>query len=421
MGQLREIYSDFIRRWRYVRDPVSRELITASPDAIFHLVLAGDGIGLGEGLGGGDCDCATVALGAMLEATGFPVRIATTANVPSAGPMFGHVFIQAQVPNVGWITLDPVLHPKKKFGAVTNHSRIAYWDLDGRLIRARGNVRGLGQDDTSMSEYLPSVEDWQPVGFAGGDYETEGLPDEWSTVGPIGFGNAAGDYGIISGAALAGIGVEVNEEAWGPGLVGARTPMLEVSPDDYVYMSFCGRPYHGMIALGDTGEQYIFDDFSGWFKKIFKKIGRGVKKVARKVKRGIKKVLKKTKFGRWLIKVGGKIKKIAMKIVRPLVKFVGKWASKLAPIAAIIPGYGTAIAAGLAAAGKVCKLMQKFGVTTKGKKGKVRGIKLKNPKNFPAFQKALKSNAAQMKAWAAKNPKKFKAMLAKQKARCQKA
>lgn len=146
LGQLEQLYGDFIRRWRYVKDPVSRELVTAGPEAVWRLVLAGDGVGMGEGLGAGDCDCATVALGAECESIGFPVRIATTApRFSGPGPMFGHVFIQAAVPKIGWITLDPVLHPKKKFGATTKYSRIAIWDLQGRLQSARGNVRGLSR------------------------------------------------------------------------------------------------------------------------------------------------------------------------------------------------------------------------------------------------------------------------------------
>jgi hypothetical protein len=417
MGQLEALYDDFIKRWRYVRDPVSRELVTSGPEAVWRLVIAGDGVGMGEGLGAGDCDCATVAMGAMLEATGFPVRIATTADrFAGPGPLFGHVFIQAHVPQRGWVTLDPVLHPKKKFGAITNYSRIAIWDLDGRLHRARGNVRGLHGDDM-LGQDIPSVDQWQDVGFgyAGEEYET---PEDWSSVGPMGFGSYVGSMGMIDGAALAGIGVEVDEEDWG-GVMGARTPMLEVSPDDYLYMSFVGTPYQGMMAFGDDGELYTYDGSlgRGFFRRLFRKAKSAVKRVGSRIKRGIKKVLKKSRFGRFLLKVGGKIKKIAMKIVKPLIKFVGKWASKLAPIAALIPGWGTAIAAGLAAAGKVAKLMQKFGVVTNGVKGAVRGLKLANPKNLPLFQKALKGEAAKMKAWQSRNPAKFKQMLAAQKRR----
>lgn len=412
LGQAREIYKGFLGNWRYVRDPLTKELITSSPEAVYKLVLAGDGIGVGEGIGAGDCDCATVAIGALLEATGFPVRVATTASIhQGAGPLFGHVFAQAHVPGLGWVTVDPVLHPKKQFGAITNHSRIAFWDLNGRLIRAEGNVTGLKGDDM-----IPSMNEWQDYGFGGLGYvEDEGEPDDWSTVGPDGFGCMVGSLGMIDGSALAGIGVEVDPDE--NGLV--RTPMLEVAPDDYLYMSFVGTPYPGMYAMGDDGEYYEYDGTlgRGFFRKLFRKARKAVRKVGRRIKRGIKKVLKKSKFGRFLLKVGGKIKKIAMKIVKPLAKFLGKFASKLAPIAALIPGYGTAIAAGLTAVGKVGKLMSKFGVKTKGKKGTVRGLKMKNPKMLKPFREALKKEANRMKAFRRKNPRKFKQMLADQKRR----
>lgn len=140
LGQLRALYKDFTRRWRYVRDPVSRELLTNSPEAIWRLTMAGDGIGAGAGFGVGDCDCVSAALGASLEAVGFKTRLGTTANPGSpSGRLFGHVFVQAAVPGFGWVTLDPVLHPRHRFGAVAKHSRIAFWDLDGNLLGYRGN------------------------------------------------------------------------------------------------------------------------------------------------------------------------------------------------------------------------------------------------------------------------------------------
>lgn len=432
IAQLRALYDDFVRRWRYVKDPVSRELITASPQAIWRLTMAGDGVGVGAGKGAGDCDCASVALGAELEAVGFPVRLGTTARRGARpGRLFHHVFVQAHVPRYGWITLDPVLHPARQFGALTDHARIAWWDLNGNLIGHAGNVAGhLSGEDREDTMAVPNIDQWNHYGFAGTDIDhTQGEyePEDWSTVGLAGWGYMAGPggtmmsavdrYGIIDGVGLSGIGVEVDsEDEWedGSGLV--RTPMLELAPEDFQYMRDNGRPYHGMMALGDTGEIYTYDGLGGFFKKLFKKIKRGVKKVARKVKRGIKKVLSKTKFGRWLIKVGGKIKKIAMKIVRPLVKFVGKWAGKLAPIAAIIPGYGTAIAAALTAAGRIAKVMQKYGVRTKGKKGTVRSLKFKNPKRFPKFKKALTGEAKRMQRLKRSNPARYRAYLAKAKA-----
>jgi hypothetical protein len=422
LGQLQAVFDDFTRRWRYVKDPVSRELLTNSPEAIWRLTMAGDGIGVGAGYGAGDCDCVATALGAVLESIGFQTRLATTAPKNAApGSTYGHVFIQAKVPKVGWVTVDPVLHPKKGLGAVANHSRIAYWDLDGKLLNYRGNYTGLGkeEDEKEIHTMLGSITDdtmWPDYGFGAVDPDPDpnSQPVEWSYLGiddwgwintPNGKMSAVGTYGMIPGEML-GFSVEVDDnDTWDPGTV--RTPMIELAIDDYNFVRENGSPYDGMLGLGDTGEIYYYDGLGGFFKKLVRRVKKKVKKVARRVKRGIKKVLKKSKFGRFLLKVGGKIHKIAMKIVKPLIRFVGKYAAKLAPIAALIPGFGPAVAGGLMVAGKVAKTMQKWGVKTTGNAGKVRRLALKNPKNLPGFQRDLKRQAARMKAWGRKNPKKF--------------
>ena len=87
-----------------------------------------------------------------------------------------------------------------------------------------------------------------------------------------------------------------------------------------------------------------------------------------------------------------------MKIVKPLVKFVGKYASKLAPIAALIPGYGPAIAAGLKIAGKVANAMNKYGVKIAGKVGQVRTLVSKDPEAIKRMQKELAIEAQKLKA-----------------------
>lgn len=420
LGQLQAVYNDFTKRWRYVKDPVSKELLTSSPEAIWRLTMGGDGVGVGAGYGAGDCDCVTTALGAVLESIGFKTRLGTTAPKRSApGKLFGHVFIQAYVPKFGWITLDPVLHPKKSFGAVADHSRIAFWDLDGNLLGHRGNFTGLGEN-TEDGQMLGSISDdqmWPDYGLGGVDDEPEAEPIEWSYLGlsnwgwmdtPQGKVSTVAQYGMIPGEML-GFGAEVDtNDEWDPGTV--RTPMIELSLDDYEYVNANGQPYDGMLGLGDTGEIYYYDGLGGFFKKLRRRIKKKVKKVARRIKRKVKKVLKKSKFGRALLKIGGKIRKIAMKVVKPLVKFVGKYAAKLAPIAALIPGFGPAVAGGLMVAGKIAKTMQKFGVKTKGLKGAVRGLSFKNPKKLPAFQRALRREAKKMQSFARRNPRRFRAM-----------
>jgi hypothetical protein len=265
----------------------------------------------------------------------------------------------------------------------------------------------------------PNIEHWANYGFGGVDEDPGAEPIEWSYLGLTDWGwmdspsggkvSTVEQYGIIDGAMLGGMAAEVDEnDMWEPGTV--RTPMIELALDDYAYVAENGQPYDGMLGLGDTGEIYYYDGLGGFFKKLFRKVKKKVKKIARRVKRGIKKVLKKSRFGRFLLKVGGKIKKIAMKIVKPLVKFVGKYAAKLAPVAALIPGFGPAIAGGLMVAGKIANTMRKFGVTTKGKKGKVRGLKLQDPKKLPQFQKALRAEAQKMKSFAQRHPRRFKAM-----------
>lgn len=144
LGQLSEIYKDAVTRWRYVKDPVSRELVTFDPTALANLVLALDGVGVGGGRGAGDCDCITAAVGAEMESIGFPVRIAVTAPPQACpGKLFAHVFPQAFVQGFGWVTVDPVVWPKYGFGHTPKHSRIAFFNLDGRLTGYRGNVVGL--------------------------------------------------------------------------------------------------------------------------------------------------------------------------------------------------------------------------------------------------------------------------------------
>jgi hypothetical protein len=425
LGQLRNIYQDFINRWRYVKDPTSKELVTASPEAIWRLTMAGDGVGVGYGKGAGDCDCATVALGSMLESIGFKTRLGTTAGINAPpGRLFSHVFIQAHVPRIGWITLDPVLHPKRSFGETAYHSRIAWWDLDGNHISHNGNY-GIEMEGIDMA--MPAntnIEYWQDYGMGAVTEEDPTEPEEWSNYGLPDWGwmtapggnrvSSVAVYGMIDGARLNGLSAEVDaNDSWNSVSDTYRTPMLQLSLEDYNYLQQNGKPYSGMIALGDTGEPYVYDGMGGFFKKLFKKVKKGVKKIAGKIKKGVKKLLKKTKIGRWLIKVGGKIKKIAMKVVRPLIKFVGKYAAKLAPIAAIIPGYGTAIAAALCAAGKIAKLMQKYDVFTSGKKGKVRTLGFKKPKQSKKFFKAVHVAAKEMKSYKKRNPEKFKSLATK--------
>lgn len=138
-AQAKKIWDHFLNRWRYVKDRDGKEMLTVGPRAIYNLVMGNNGgVGGPGGYGAGDCDDATIALGSMLMSVGFPVRIGTTAPPNAPGVFFTHVFPQAQIPGLGWVTMDPVLPPNAGLGDIAPHQRLAIWDLKGNLIATRG-------------------------------------------------------------------------------------------------------------------------------------------------------------------------------------------------------------------------------------------------------------------------------------------
>lgn len=241
-----------------------------------------------------------------------------------------------------------------------------------------------------MAQVIMDPNRVEDMGLLGASYDTE--PDDFRQYGVPTFGMYADKMGIQSGMGLA---AEVEYEVI-DGRVAARTPMLELAPRDYMYMRENRVPYHGMMALGDTGAVYAYDGSLGFFSKI---VG-AVKSVGKKVASGVSSVLKKIPGGKYLVKLGEKVYSIANKILKPLTYYVGKYATKLAPVAALIPGYGPAIAGALYAAGKIAQTMQKYGVSyskKKVKKGKPKKLKFKSGAAAKKFQKAMKSQARKQK------------------------
>jgi len=380
LRQAQNVFYGTLKKWRYVRDPLDRELVASSPKAVYDLVMGGNGIGVGMGRGAGDCDDATVAIGAQLRSIGFPVRIAVTAppGYP-AGPTGTHVFIQTNIPNLGWTTVDPVVYPAHGFGHTTPHSRIMYFDLDGNVIGKHGNVIGLGESEMNT----PHINYWQDLGLGSTDTFASGRePLDWQKYMLADFGKYVPTLGYIESGNLRyplAAEVDVYEDPEFGEI--AISPMLELSPDNYRYVKKWGQPYHGMIGLSDDGEQYYYDGLGGFFKRLFKKARKKIKAVGQKLKGALKKVMTRLPGGKYLIKLGSKLVSVAKKIVKPLAKIVGKYAAKLAPIAALIPGYGPAIAAGLYTAGKIANLVNKYGVVLKKVGDTYRSV-------FPSAEKA---------------------------------
>lgn len=415
LAQLGKVFDDFVeKRWRYVKDPDGVENVVGDGKSSWGIVWGANAKPGQRGYG--DCDDATASLGAATKSIGLPTRIATV-NKPGSRSLFTHVYPEVKVPKVGWVAADPVGYPVHGIGWNPPNDRYAIWDLHGRLLKAKGRfprpframLKGMSSGDgyalggleNSRDRSIDMVQYWkdyglQNVGLAGPNDGSE--LQNWNEYGLLGFGAYSPQMGIIGDASNVMMEVDDDDDIDGLGIV--RTKMMEMSPDEFKFAQRTGRPRIGSVALGDDGDvyQYVQDDqLGGFFKKLFKKGKKYLKKKARKAIRKLKKrarkLIKRLPGGKYLLKLHDRVHKIAMKIVRPLSKFVGKFAKKLAPIAALIPGYGPAIAAGLYTAGKIAKILNKSGILT-DKKGKP---KFKSGKQAKQFQRRLKKAAEAMK------------------------
>jgi hypothetical protein len=408
-GQAKAIFHGFLNRWRYVHDPLTRELLTESPNASYRLVMAGDGVGVGQGRGAGDCDCATVALGAMFESVGLPVRIATMATPDSPpGQLMSHVYPEVFIPRRGWITADPVAYPQCKFGQRAKASRRVYYDLTGKVIRQEGNLRG---DDMMSERDIPDI-------WARAPMQTFGVPNEWSTVGLKDFGCSAPNMGILHGL---GQYVEVDGQETAPwNNEAVRTPLVELRPSDFAFLAQYLIPYSGMRGVSDNGDIIEYDGLSGFWKKLKraakatatwggsealrkkaakeaskkremspaarKKLheafvrankhadkllkdakkkrmsstshgdisaghirkGIGLEttgKAAANIASNIQRVTSQTGNGKVAVNISGDVKEVQMRIIRPIPAMIGKNLTSVSPVAAFVPGPGPAMTA----------------------------------------------------------------------------
>lgn len=400
-GQLAALYDDFMKRWRYVRDPLGVETVATSGPAVWGITAGAYNQG---GKGWGDCDDATTYLGAAARAIGLPVRIVTMSK-PGSKRM-SHVYPEIEIPGRGWIPADPVAHPLPMGGAPPAGVRVR-WNLNGQQIGATMNryqdyVDGLGgaympayvEPPLGETEDLQGLADtagqgWQErelsdFGLCGMDGQ---IPEDM--IQEMGFGAYVEPLGILGGGAcMAEVEADTPEGY-------AMTPLMEVGLLDYAYLQENGRPYDGMGAEDPDGNYYRWTTTTdglgrrrSFFRRIFKRVRKGIRKIGRKIKKGARWLLKKIPGGKYLLRFGRKLKKIAMKMVKPLAKLVGKAAPFLSKIAAFVPGYGPAIAAGLHTAGKIAKVMNKVGVKRKGNK-----LSFKSGQQMKAFKSEMRKAA----------------------------
>lgn len=385
-GQLRAVYDDFTKnKWRYVRDPLFAEQVAVSGPAVWDIVIGNKGRGRGRG----DCDDATIAIGAALSSIGFPVRLVT--STPPGAKLPAHVYPEVFVRGLNkWIAADPVLYPKKYIGDHARARSRQRWDLFGRRLPAV-----IGEIET-----MYDTKNWQDYGLE--NYGLAGVdgnePADWRMYAMAGFGAYYEQMGSLDGEAL-GLLAEVEPD---PQTGLARTPMIEVDPDDFRYLQTYGAPYDGMLALGDDGSVYEYDGMHGFFSKIFggaKKLVSGVVKtgmgLAKKAVGIGKSLIKKLPGGKYLVKLGEKIHATSMKLVKPLLKIAGPLAKRLSPIASVIPGYGPVIAVALEAGGTAAELLTKHGIKRDPNTGK---LAFKSPDQFTAFSRDIKKHAHKKRA-----------------------
>jgi hypothetical protein len=226
------------------------------------------------------------------------------------------------------------------------------------------------------------------------DFQTEGI---------LGFGCYSGIMGQITGDQTPYIMAEYDESDMlgDTGLV--RTKHFELAPDDYAVLQRQGVPNVGTLALSDDGEVYQWqsnpDGIGGFFKRLARRIKKGIRRVRKGIRKGlrwvgrkVKKFIRKTKFGRMLWKVGSKIWKTAMKVVKPLMKYIGPIAKRIAPIAAFVPGIGPAVSGALMITGKVADIAKRVGIRF-DKRGKPQP---KNKAQARVFARALAAQGRKM-------------------------
>jgi hypothetical protein len=168
-----------------------------------------------------------------------------------------------------------------------------------------------------------------------------------------------------------------------------RTKAMEMEPGEIAYVRQVGVPRIGALALADDGDvyQWTHDPVSGlgFFRKLFRKARSFVRKK-------IKKLVHKIPFGKKIWKLGSRIHQTAMKLVRPMVRVFGKYAKKIAPIAAFVPGVGPAISAALVASGKAIDIAKRLGMFV-DKKGRPRP---RNKAQARAYARALAATGRRM-------------------------
>ena len=224
---------------RYRNDPHGLEWVQSPKRTLIELA--------------GDCDDMAVLLGAGAIALGRPIRFEIVGPAPGR---YQHTYVQAQVPDGRWVTLDPVLEPPATGEARTDLGKFGY--------RAQGHHKRFNADGAEMSLSGPTTPEdrllWQTVPY---------FPQVPPTSG----------YASPADAGRSGPPNTAYRSARAPGPTIAGPPSTSgVQPyrGNLGHYTTVDRPYPGRVALGDNGELVVWDEaLGGW--GFLKKIGRAVK------------------------------------------------------------------------------------------------------------------------------------------------
>lgn len=99
LGEIAALFDWVRKNIRYTRDIVKVELLHSA-----RRILQ---------LRSGDCDDMVILLGAMLEATGHPIRIVIVGSNPKRKNLYTHIYLETYYKG-RWIALDPTM--KKPLG-----------------------------------------------------------------------------------------------------------------------------------------------------------------------------------------------------------------------------------------------------------------------------------------------------------------
>ncbi len=126
LGEARALFDWVRRRIRYVRDIFQVELLHSARRMLE--------------LRAGDCDDMTILLGAMLVATGHPVRLVLTGFRPDRPHVYSHIYPEVNVRG-RWIAIDATARRPMGWAPPALWKRVCEIDRDAILCQSRKETK----------------------------------------------------------------------------------------------------------------------------------------------------------------------------------------------------------------------------------------------------------------------------------------